>query len=85
MRSRQLRMRSINGNCTCCGECAEASQTEISSDFNFGMNTTKGAYLPHEMAFPARFILAPEIIGTEDAQRCKDACKYFEIVIELFL
>jgi quinone-modifying oxidoreductase, subunit QmoA len=79
----KLKPRYVNGNCTCCGDCAEASQTEISSDFNFGMNTTKGAYLPHEMAFPARFILAPEIIGTEDAQRCKDACKYDAIDLDM--
>lgn len=79
----KLKPRYVNGNCTCCGDCAEASQTEISSDFNFGMNTTKGAYLPHEMAFPARFVLAPEIIGTEDAQRCKDACKYDAIDLDM--
>jgi quinone-modifying oxidoreductase subunit QmoA len=28
------------------------------------------------MAFPHRFVISPEIIGTDDAQRAKDACKY---------
>ncbi len=72
----RLDPRYVNENCTCCGACAEACQTEIPSQFNFGMNKVKGAYLPFEMAFPARYVLAPEIIGTDDAQRCKDACKY---------
>jgi quinone-modifying oxidoreductase subunit QmoA len=40
------------------------------------MKKTKGAYLPFEMAFPARFVIAPEIKGTPDAQKIKDACPY---------
>ena len=75
--------RYVNENCTCCGECAAVSQTEIANEFNFGMNTTKGAYLPFEMASPARFVIAPQIIGTEDAQRCKVACAYDAIDLEM--
>jgi quinone-modifying oxidoreductase subunit QmoA len=47
------------------------------------MKKNKGAYLPFEMAFPARFVIAPEIIGTDDAQRCKDACKYNAVDLEM--
>jgi quinone-modifying oxidoreductase subunit QmoA len=79
----RLQPRYVNENCTCCGACAEACETEIASEFNFGMNQTKAAYLPFEMAFPARYVLAPEIIGTEDAQRCKDACKYDAIDLDM--
>jgi quinone-modifying oxidoreductase subunit QmoA len=68
--------RYVNENCTCCGDCAEACQTEVDSDYDFGMRKVKGAYLPFEMAFPHRYVIAPEIIGTDDAQRAKDACKY---------
>lgn len=75
--------RYINENCTCCGECAAVCQTEVPSEFNFGMNKIKGAYLPHEMAYPARYVLAPQIIGTEDAKRCKDACKYDAIDLDM--
>jgi quinone-modifying oxidoreductase subunit QmoA len=35
------------------------------------------------MAFPSRFVIAPEIIGTDDAQRCKDACKYDAVDLEM--
>ena len=79
----KLSPRYVNENCTCCGDCAEVSETEVSSEFNFGMNTTKGAYLPFEMAFPARYIIAPQIIGTDDAQRCKDACKYDAVDLDM--
>ncbi|OQY57162.1 MAG: heterodisulfide reductase subunit A [Desulfobacteraceae bacterium 4572_88] len=72
----RMNPRYVNENCTCCGECAEACQTEISNEYNFGIDKRKGAYLPHEMAFPARYVISPQILGTEDAKRCEKACKY---------
>jgi quinone-modifying oxidoreductase subunit QmoA len=68
--------RYVNEKCTCCGECEKVSTTKLPSEFNFGMNTTKGAYLPNEMAFPMRYVMSPQIIGTDDAKRCQEACKY---------
>ena len=59
----KLNPRYVNENCTCCGACADACQTEIASDFDFGMKKIKAAYLPFAMAFPARFVIAPEIVG----------------------
>ena len=72
----QLSPRFVNENCTCCGDCAAASESEIDSDYDFGMKKVKGAYLPFEMAFPSRYVISPRIIGTDDAQKCADACKY---------
>ncbi len=68
--------RYVNENCTCCGECAKACVAEVANDFNFGMDCVKGAYLPHPMAFPQRYVVSPKIIGTEDASRVLEACKY---------
>ena len=79
----KINPRYVNENCTCCGECADACQTEIDSQFDFGMKQEKGAYLPFEMAFPARFVISPEIIGTEDAQKAKQACKYDAVDLEM--
>lgn len=79
----KINPRYINENCTLCGECAKACKMEVSNDFNFGMDRIKGAYLPHEMAFPARYVLSPQIIGTEDAQRAKDACKYDAVDLDM--
>ena len=75
--------RFVNERCTCCGECEKASTTKISNEFNFGMNTTKGAYLPSSMAFPMRYVLSPQIIGTDDAKRCLDACKYDAVDLDM--
>jgi quinone-modifying oxidoreductase subunit QmoA len=75
--------RYVNENCTCCGDCAEACQAEVSDEYNFGMGKTKGAYLPFEMAFPAKFVISPQIIGTDDAAKIKEACKYDAVDLEM--
>ncbi|MFO7840504.1 MAG: CoB--CoM heterodisulfide reductase iron-sulfur subunit A family protein [Desulfosalsimonadaceae bacterium] len=75
--------RYVNENCTCCGACAEACQLEIPNEFNFGMDKSKGAYLPHEMSFPARYVISPQILGTEDATRVKEACPYDAVDLEM--
>lgn len=75
--------RYVNANCTCCGACAEACQIDIPNEFNFGMDKMKGAYLPHEMAFPARYVISPQIIGTEDATRAKEACPYDAVDLDM--
>jgi quinone-modifying oxidoreductase subunit QmoA len=75
--------RYVNDNCTACGKCAEACGAEISNEFNFGMDKTKGAYIPHELAYPFKYILDSSIIGTDDATKCKDACKYNAIDLDM--
>ena len=79
----KIHPRYVNENCTCCGDCAAACETEISSDYDFGMKKIKGAYLPFEMAFPARYVISDQIIGTEDANRCKEACKYGAVDLDM--
>ena len=79
----QLNPRFVNENCTCCGDCAAACQSEIDSEFDFGMKKIKGAYLPYEMAFPARYVIAPEVVTTEDGKRIKEACKYDAVDLDM--
>lgn len=75
--------RYVNENCTCCGECASVCDAEISNEFNFGMDKIKGAYLPHEMAFPARYVISPQIIGTDAARKCKEVCRYDAVDLDM--
>ncbi len=74
--------RFVNENCTCCGECAEVCSTEISDEFNFGMSKTKAAYLPSNMAFPAKYVISSQI-GADDAAKCKEACKYDAVDLDM--
>ena len=68
--------RHVNANCTACGACAEAAESEVLNRFNYGLDRVKAAYLPHEHAFPMRYVIAPEVIGTPEADRIEAACKY---------
>jgi len=71
--------RYVNENCTACGECEKAVEAEFDNEFNYGLGglkQRKGAYLSHKMAHPQQFVLDPAIIGTEDAEKAKAACKY---------
>lgn len=79
----KLTPRYVNEKCTCCGECEKACNAEVPNEFNFEMDSTKGAYLPHEMAFPMRYVISPKIIGTDDAKRCVEACKYDAIDLDM--
>ncbi len=68
--------RYVNSNCTACGACAEACTDEIDDAFNFGMQKTKAIYLPHEMAFPRRYVLDKDACSSECLEAIKNACKY---------
>lgn len=72
----KLNPRYVNEKCTGCGKCAEACPVEIDNPFNYGMDKVKAAYLPHDMAFPMRYVLDPSFAASPDAQKAKDACPY---------
>ncbi|MDY0374417.1 MAG: CoB--CoM heterodisulfide reductase iron-sulfur subunit A family protein [Desulfobacterium sp.] len=71
----KIRPRYVNDNCTACGECTKVCESEISNEYNLGMNRIKAAYLPHNMAFPQRYVMAPSM-AQDDRDRCKEACKF---------
>lgn len=75
--------RYVNANCTACGDCAQVCTTEIDNAFNFGMNKTKAIYLPHEMAFPRRYVLNKQACSAQCLEDIKAACKYNAIDTEM--
>jgi len=79
----QLSPRYVNEKCTGCGKCAEACTLEIENAFNYGMDKTKAAYLPHDMAFPMRYVLDPVLVRSDEAQKVKEACPYDAIDLEM--
>lgn len=68
--------RFVNENCTACGECGKAVTTEIDNPFNYNMGKHKAAYLPFNMAYPLRYVIDSSIIGTPEAEKAQDACRY---------
>lgn len=78
-----IRPRYVNENCTACGACAEAVTAEIDDPFNYNMKKIKAAYLPYNMAYPQRYVIDPSVLGSEDANKAKAACKYDAIDLEM--
>jgi quinone-modifying oxidoreductase subunit QmoA len=78
-----IQPRYVNENCTACGACAEAVAAEVDDPFNYNMNKIKAAYLPYNMAYPQRYVIDPSIIGSEDADKAKAACKYDAIDLDM--
>ncbi len=79
----KINPRYVNEKCTACDKCAEACSMEIDNPFNYGMNKTKAAYLPHDMSFPLRYVLDPALVKSSEAQKVKEACPYGAIDLDM--
>ncbi|MEW5912288.1 MAG: CoB--CoM heterodisulfide reductase iron-sulfur subunit A family protein [Thermodesulfobacteriota bacterium] len=74
--------RYVNDKCTACGLCGQAVEATVSNPFNYGLDQIKAAYLPHEMAFPYRFVIDPSIAGGPEGEKAKAACPYGAVDLE---
>lgn len=79
----KINPRYVNENCTACGKCEDACTIEIDNPFNYGMDKVKAIYLPHPMAFPMRYVIAPELLSSDEAEKVKSACPYNAIELEM--
>ena len=67
--------RFVTDACTLCGKCAEVCPAERPDEYNMGLGTTKAAYLPHSMAFPAAYVI-DRAACKEGCTACAEACTY---------
>jgi len=79
----KLSPRYVNENCTACGACRDAVEAEFDDEYNYGLKKRKGAYLPFFMAYPQHYVVDPRLIGTADADKAKESCKYDAIDLEM--
>ena len=79
----RLRPRYVNEKCTGCGVCQDSATTEVANPFNYGLDKIKAIHLPHEFAFPMRYMLTPEVLGTDEATAIKNACPYDAVDLEM--
>lgn len=75
--------RFVNEKCTACNACVEACPVERPNDFNFGMDKTKAIYLPHDLAFPFRYVIDASVCKGSSCAKCVAACKYGAIDLEM--
>ncbi len=64
----------ISSKCTACGACAGASDAQVANANNYGMDKTSAAHLPHEHAFPMKYVVDPTVLGTPEAEKIKASC-----------
>jgi quinone-modifying oxidoreductase subunit QmoA len=72
----RLNPRYVNDKCVGCHACAEACPAERPDEFNFGMNSSKAAFLPFNQAFPQKYVIDDKSCQGGCAKACQDACKY---------
>ncbi|MGD2062398.1 MAG: FAD-dependent oxidoreductase, partial [Nitrospirota bacterium] len=68
--------RYVNQRCTACGDCVPVCPEERPNDFNYGMDTTKAIYLPHDMAFPMKYALDMVACQGSSCNKCVEVCQY---------
>ena len=78
----RIRPRGVNDRCTACGECAKVCPKERPNAFNYGMDTTKAAYLPHAGAFPFRYAIDFDHCDGASCGECVKACPYDAIDLD---
>jgi quinone-modifying oxidoreductase subunit QmoA len=71
----------VTDGCTLCGDCTKACPAERANEFNYGMSTTKAAYLPHGMAYPQLYAIDRKACRA-GCTACQQACKYGAIHLQ---
>jgi quinone-modifying oxidoreductase subunit QmoA len=75
--------RFINEKCTACGACADVCPVERPDAYNLGMNSTKAAYLPYDMAYPLQFVIDGTVCRGSECGECVSACSYGAIELDM--
>jgi quinone-modifying oxidoreductase subunit QmoA len=75
--------RFVNDRCVACHACAEACTEWRVNDFNYGLDKTKAAYLPYDMAFPQKYVIDKSACSGDCGQKCLEACAYDAIDLHM--
>ena len=66
----------VNDKCTGCSDCVAVCPVERPNDFNYGMDTTKAIYLPHQMSYPMKYVIDETVCQKDKCNKCVEVCQY---------
>lgn len=70
----KLTPRFVTPDCTACGKCVEVCPQERPNAFNYGLDKTKAVYLPHNFAFPMKYVIDSTACPGASCGKCVDVC-----------
>lgn len=79
----QVKPRYVNDRCVACNACAEACPAWRVNDFNYGLDKSKAAYLPFDLAFPLKYVIDREACTGDCGTKCLEACQYEAIDLNM--
>jgi len=79
----RIRPRYVTGNVSIPPSAADAISSERPDDFNLGLSTTKALYLPHDQAWPHRYVIDRGALSEEDAATLAEVCPEGSIDLEM--
>jgi quinone-modifying oxidoreductase subunit QmoA len=71
----RIRPRFVTGACTLCGACETACPATRADEFNYGMGTTKAAYLPSGSPYPPVYAIDRASCAS-GCNACVESCTY---------
>jgi quinone-modifying oxidoreductase subunit QmoA len=71
----------VNDKCTACGDCVAVCPAKIKDSFNLDMCETSAIHIPHQKAWPQRFVIERSACP-DGCKACVDACKYSAIDLD---
>ncbi|MEW6620002.1 MAG: CoB--CoM heterodisulfide reductase iron-sulfur subunit A family protein [bacterium] len=77
----RINPRFVTEKCTACGECAKVCPADRNDDFNLNLSQTKTIHLPHQLAFPYKYVIDNTVCIK--CGSCVDACPYKAIDLEM--
>jgi heterodisulfide reductase subunit A len=78
--------RYVTKDCTACGDCAQACEQLMPNEFDIGLATRKGIYIPFAQAVPSRYIIdMATCLGTQPIAcgKCLEKCERKAIDLEM--